>query len=169
MPNPYLSEKLAQAHHEDRLREAEQRRLLAQLPEPGRSRHIHPVQFVSFLRALRVGTLSVKLVLTRECREGKLEKEDLRRKGKDHAKDPANLYPRVQGRSGATCTVESETVDSNRPRPGHCGQYAASLVSTVFRAWRASLSRQWASNSEGVRNSGVSNGSLISCVRSATS
>jgi UDP-N-acetylmuramyl pentapeptide synthase len=40
MSNPYLSEKLAQAHREDLLREAEQQRLVAQLSEPGRSRHI---------------------------------------------------------------------------------------------------------------------------------
>ncbi len=60
MPNLYLSEKLAQVHCEDLLREAEQQRLGGQLPEPSRSRHIHPVRLVSFLRALRVGTLSVK-------------------------------------------------------------------------------------------------------------
>ena len=35
MPNPYLSEKLAQAHHENLLREAEQQRRVAQVSEPG--------------------------------------------------------------------------------------------------------------------------------------
>jgi hypothetical protein len=38
MPNPSFSEQVAQAHHEDLLREAEQRRLLADLPPPGPSR-----------------------------------------------------------------------------------------------------------------------------------
>jgi hypothetical protein len=37
IPNPYLSEKVAQAHREDLLREAEQLRLLARLSRPSRS------------------------------------------------------------------------------------------------------------------------------------
>ena len=32
MPNPYLYEKMIQAHHEDLLRESEQQQLLAHLP-----------------------------------------------------------------------------------------------------------------------------------------
>ncbi len=60
MPNISLSEKLAQAHHEDLLREAEQQRLGAQLPEPDRSRHAPSLRLVSFLRARSVGMLSVK-------------------------------------------------------------------------------------------------------------
>jgi hypothetical protein len=60
IPNSFLSEKLAQAHHEDLLREAEQQRLVAQLPEPGRSQHTLPARLLSFLQARSFGTLSVR-------------------------------------------------------------------------------------------------------------
>ncbi len=35
------------------------------------------------------------VVLTQKKREGKLERVDLQRKGKDHAEDTANLYGRI--------------------------------------------------------------------------
>ena len=60
MPNPYLSEKLAQAHHEDLLCEAEQQRMVAQLSEPRRNRYIRPTRLVSFLRTRSFGMLSVR-------------------------------------------------------------------------------------------------------------
>jgi hypothetical protein len=47
---PYLFEKLAQTHHEDLLREAEQQRLVAQLSESERSRHTLAARLESFLR-----------------------------------------------------------------------------------------------------------------------
>lgn len=59
MPNPYLSEKLVQAHHEDLLHEAEQQRRVAQLPEPGRIRHTLAARLVLFSRA-KLRTLSVR-------------------------------------------------------------------------------------------------------------
>ena len=37
MPNPYLYEKMAQAHHEDLMRESARQRLLARLPRHPRS------------------------------------------------------------------------------------------------------------------------------------
>jgi hypothetical protein len=60
MPNLCLSEKLAQSHHEDLLREAEQQRLVAQLPELGRSWNALPAQLVSFLQTRSIGTFSVR-------------------------------------------------------------------------------------------------------------
>lgn len=53
MPNTYLYEKVAQAHHEDLQREAEQKRMLASLPQ-------HRSLFVRH-GAARLGRLLVSL------------------------------------------------------------------------------------------------------------
>jgi hypothetical protein len=52
MPNHYDRERMAQAHRQDLLREAEHERLVAQLPRPRRSFSLFPAQLVLSLRAL---------------------------------------------------------------------------------------------------------------------
>lgn len=54
MPNYYDRERLAQAHCQDLLREAEQERLLAQLPQPNRNILLPSSRLTLFLRALLV-------------------------------------------------------------------------------------------------------------------
>ena len=53
MPNHYDRERLAQAHFQELLREAEHERLLAQLPQPKRSVLLLPARLMLSLRALR--------------------------------------------------------------------------------------------------------------------
>src|SRR5258708_29577622 len=53
MPNHYDRERLAQAHFQELLREAEHERLLAQLPQPRRSVPLLPARLMLALRALR--------------------------------------------------------------------------------------------------------------------
>ncbi len=60
MPNPYLYEKLSQAHYQELFHEAEQQRLLAQLPR----RHPHQMRnlagrFAAFLMSLPFPTKNV--------------------------------------------------------------------------------------------------------------
>ena len=60
-PNPYLYEKVARVHHDELLREAEQHRLLAQLPQ----RHPHPelniiARFRAFLASLTSSSVKVE-------------------------------------------------------------------------------------------------------------
>ena len=53
MPNYYDRERLAQAHRQDLLREAEHERLLAQLPQPNRSALLlSPARLILFVRTL---------------------------------------------------------------------------------------------------------------------
>ena len=85
------------------------------------------------------------MVLTQKSREGKLERVDFHRKGKDHAEDPANLYERISGRSRPAYEIESEAVSANCTRSGYCAQYAASWVSAVLGAGRAGISWEWTS------------------------
>ena len=54
MPNHYDRERFAQAHFQELLREAEQERLLAQLPQPRRSVLLLPARLMLSLRALRM-------------------------------------------------------------------------------------------------------------------
>jgi hypothetical protein len=54
MPNHYDRERLAQAHFQELLLEAEHERLLAQLPQPRRSVLLLPARLMLSLRALRV-------------------------------------------------------------------------------------------------------------------
>ncbi len=54
MPNHYDRERFAQAHFEELLREAEQERLSAQLPQPRHSVLLLPARLMLSLRALRV-------------------------------------------------------------------------------------------------------------------
>jgi hypothetical protein len=54
MPNHYDRERMAQAHRQDLLREAEHERLVAQLPRPRRSFLLFPAQLVLSLRALSI-------------------------------------------------------------------------------------------------------------------
>jgi len=53
MPTHYDRERLAQAHFQELLREAEHERLLAQLPQPNRS-VLLPARLLLFLRALQL-------------------------------------------------------------------------------------------------------------------
>jgi hypothetical protein len=52
MPNYYDRERLAQAHRQDLLREAEHERLLAQLPQPNRNVLLPSSRLTLFLQAL---------------------------------------------------------------------------------------------------------------------
>ncbi len=54
MPNHYDRERLAQAHFQELLREAEHERLLAQLPQPRGSVLLLPARLMLSLRALRM-------------------------------------------------------------------------------------------------------------------
>ncbi len=54
MPNHYDRVRMAQAHLQDLLREAEHERLVAQLPRPRRSVSLFPVQLMPSLRALSI-------------------------------------------------------------------------------------------------------------------
>jgi hypothetical protein len=54
MPNHYDRERLAQAHFQELLLEAEHERLLAQLPQPRRSVLLLPARLMLSLRALRM-------------------------------------------------------------------------------------------------------------------
>jgi hypothetical protein len=54
IPNHYDHEWMAQAHHQDLLREAEHERLGAQLSQPRRRTPLHPAQLILFLHALRM-------------------------------------------------------------------------------------------------------------------
>ena len=54
MPNHYDRERLAQAHFQELLREAEHERLLAQLPQPNHNVLPLPVRLMLSLRALRM-------------------------------------------------------------------------------------------------------------------
>ena len=93
------------------------------------------------------GVRALTVVLTQKNVEGKLEGVDPTQEGKDHAKDPTNIYERVQDGSGATGPNEQETLSANCTRFGYRRQYAASLAQAVLRARRAGVSRQWASDS----------------------
>ena len=53
MPNHYDRERLAQAHFQELLREAEHERLLAQLPQPRRSVPLLPARLMLSWRSLR--------------------------------------------------------------------------------------------------------------------
>jgi hypothetical protein len=66
MPNYYDRERLAQAHRQDLLREAEHERLLAHLPEPNRS-----IPLLSHVRL----TLFLRSLLTRLQRGGQHGKQ----------------------------------------------------------------------------------------------
>ena len=52
MPNHYDRERLAQAHFQELLREAEHERLLAQLPQPNRTRQLPFERLMLSLRTL---------------------------------------------------------------------------------------------------------------------
>ncbi len=54
MPNHYDRVRMAQAHRQELLREAEHERMLAQLPLPRRSFSLFPAQLVPSLRALSI-------------------------------------------------------------------------------------------------------------------
>ena len=54
MPNHYDRERMAQAHRQDLLREAEHERLAAQLSQPIRRIPPFPAQLILSLRALRI-------------------------------------------------------------------------------------------------------------------
>jgi hypothetical protein len=54
IPNHYDHERMAQAHRQDLLREAEHERLTAQLSQPRRRIPLFPAQLIPFLRALRM-------------------------------------------------------------------------------------------------------------------
>ena len=79
MYNPYLCEKLAQAHYQELLQEAEQQRMLAQLPR----RHPQLMQKVArrlaaFLKGLPFSTKKVEQptgCATRECAASAAERE----------------------------------------------------------------------------------------------
>ncbi len=60
-PNPYLYEKIVRVHHDELLRQAEQHRLLAHLPQ----RHPHPewnivARFRAFLAGLTSSSVKVE-------------------------------------------------------------------------------------------------------------
>src|SRR6266516_7715577 len=63
------------------------------------------------------------LVLTQKSREGKLERVDFHRKGKDHAKDATNIYAGIQGGSGEAGSIESQALGPDCTRSGHCREY----------------------------------------------
>jgi len=60
------------------------------------------------------------LVLTQKNGAGKLEGVDVQRKGKDHVQDPTNIHTGIQGGSGETGVLESQALNPDSPRSGHC-------------------------------------------------
>ncbi len=65
-PNPYLYERVARVHHDELLREAEQHRLLAHLPQ----RQLHPewnivARFRAFLANLTSSSVKVEQPMRR--------------------------------------------------------------------------------------------------------
>jgi hypothetical protein len=54
IPNHYDHERMAQAHRQDLLREAEHERLVAELSQPRRRTPLFPAQLIPSLRALRM-------------------------------------------------------------------------------------------------------------------
>ena len=73
-----------------------------------------------FARGAKQGAPEALLVLTQKKVEGKLERVDLRRKDRGHAKRAKNLYARISTRSGAIGEIKQQVSGPNCARSRNC-------------------------------------------------